>query len=62
MITAAFIQRLAEDFESDPEAWKNPTVGTHLDALPAGSGTPTGWAKNMIRLRPDLWLDLQAPT
>ena len=59
---AAFIQGLAEDLKSNPGAWTNLTVGAYLDALSGWLGDAGGWAKNMTRLRPDLWLDPQAPS
>lgn len=59
---ATFIQGLAADFAADAEAWENVTVGTYLDALSRWLGSADSWAKNMARLRPDLWLEPETPS
>lgn len=60
---AAFIRVLAEDFETNADAWENVTVGGYLDALSRWLGSADAWANNMIRFgRPDLWLDPETPS
>ena len=59
---AAFIQAISRDFESNAEAWENVTVGSFLEAMSAWLASADSWAENMIRLRPDLWLDVETPS
>jgi hypothetical protein len=58
----AFIQALSHDFESNAEAWKNVTIGSFLEAMSRWLESADNWANNMIRLRPELWLDVDTPS
>jgi hypothetical protein len=59
---ASFIQLLSHDFESNGEAWENVTVGSFLEAMSAWLGSAGGWADNMTKHRPDLWVDVDEPS
>lgn len=58
----AFVQLLADDFTANAAAWENRTPGAFLEALAAWLGSADSWALNMAKHRPDLWMDVEAPS
>ena len=58
----AFVRLLADDLVANAAAWENRTAGAFLGALAAWLGSADSWAANMAEHRPDLWMDVEAPS
>ena len=47
------VKGLAQDFESSPETWENPTLNQYLEAIAAWTADSDGYFANRVETAPD---------